>query len=173
MRYLSFCALFSAALLLVSAGPTSGQSSNMITICHNGQTIQVDQSAWSAHQQHGDTQGACPDDGSGGKFPDKMPDVEPPSPDKVKGYLEQSITIVKNTIGPQRWNSFRNLVASLPFVSQLGTSGLDQLIFSVILLTLALFVLALVAFLTYYVLFYVAIAGVIVSGLLLLMTFVT
>lgn len=37
--------------------PTSG---NLVTICHNGSTIQVDESAVDAHLNHGDTLGPCP-----------------------------------------------------------------------------------------------------------------
>lgn len=37
--------------------PTSG---NLVTICHNGNTIQVDESAVDAHLNHGDTLGPCP-----------------------------------------------------------------------------------------------------------------
>jgi hypothetical protein len=36
---------------------TAGQEK--VTICHNGNTIEVSESALEAHLNHGDTQGAC------------------------------------------------------------------------------------------------------------------
>lgn len=40
--------------------PTNTPDSGKVTICHNGNTIEVDQSAVAAHLAHGDTLGACP-----------------------------------------------------------------------------------------------------------------
>jgi hypothetical protein len=36
------------------------QYGRKIVLCHNGNTIQVDQSSLSMHLAHGDTRGACP-----------------------------------------------------------------------------------------------------------------
>ena len=53
--------------------PTAALSGT-ITICHvppgnpgNRHTIEVDASAWPAHQGHGDSMGACPPDGGDNK----------------------------------------------------------------------------------------------------------
>lgn len=40
--------------------PTDTPPPNLVTICHNGNTIQVDESAVDAHLNHGDTLGPCP-----------------------------------------------------------------------------------------------------------------
>ncbi|MCA9954371.1 MAG: FecR domain-containing protein [Anaerolineales bacterium] len=40
--------------------PTDTPPANLVTICHNGNTIQVDESAVDAHLAHGDTLGPCP-----------------------------------------------------------------------------------------------------------------
>jgi hypothetical protein len=57
-----------AAFAMTSAGggaalgnvAAAGYGQQKVTICHNGQTISVAQSAVPAHQSHGDTLGACP-----------------------------------------------------------------------------------------------------------------
>jgi len=53
-------------LLFVRAALAGKDHENKIVICHyppgnpeNPQTIEIDEDAWSAHQEHGDTQGAC------------------------------------------------------------------------------------------------------------------
>jgi hypothetical protein len=38
------------------------QAQNKVTLCHNGNTIQVNQNAVNAHLNHGDQLGPCPDD---------------------------------------------------------------------------------------------------------------
>lgn len=55
-----------ATLLLVSTGTVFAKPEPMITICHNTEsetnlqvTIDINENAWSAHQAHGDTRGAC------------------------------------------------------------------------------------------------------------------
>lgn len=49
---------------------------NKITVCHfppgnpdNAQTIEINESAWSAHQAHGDYQGECQSEGNGNQTP--------------------------------------------------------------------------------------------------------
>ena len=51
---------------------SNGNSSKKIKICHippgnmgNPQTIEIPESAWPAHQAHGDTKGACPGGNNG------------------------------------------------------------------------------------------------------------
>lgn len=41
------------------AGIAAAGNPSKLTICHKGQTIVVDDSAWKAHQAHGGTQGSC------------------------------------------------------------------------------------------------------------------
>jgi len=72
-----------------SEGTGSGQSGNggngedRVTICHNGQTIQVAESAVQAHLDHGDTLGPCEGDNGNDNDDDDDDDeivVSGPSP---------------------------------------------------------------------------------------------
>lgn len=51
------------ALIIVLAflfvGGRSAEQNQKVTICHNGNTIQVDDNALQAHLNHGDSEGAC------------------------------------------------------------------------------------------------------------------
>ena len=48
-----------AVAFLFFAGNNGQAAGNKVTICHNGNTIQVDDNAVQAHLNHGDTEGAC------------------------------------------------------------------------------------------------------------------
>lgn len=61
-----------------SGGGGTNTGNTKITICHyppgknqNPQTIEIDESAWPAHQAHGDTKGPCPQTKVGGTTPTK------------------------------------------------------------------------------------------------------
>jgi hypothetical protein len=49
-----------ACVVFMSVGGAWAKSDPKITICHKGQTITIAQSAWKAHQMHGDKLGKCP-----------------------------------------------------------------------------------------------------------------
>lgn len=49
-----------ASLHQYGPGPGQYQYAHKVTICHKGKhTIRVSESAWPAHQRHGDTSGPC------------------------------------------------------------------------------------------------------------------
>lgn len=56
-RPLLIPALVAVSLLPAAAVLATGNDGKVI--CHNGQTITIDYSAWPAHRAHGDTKGAC------------------------------------------------------------------------------------------------------------------
>jgi outer membrane biosynthesis protein TonB len=75
-------------LLLVASGGVSGPAHatghghghTPVTICHNGHTITVDDSALHAHVKHGDTLGECPAPTPEPTTPVETPEPEPSTP---------------------------------------------------------------------------------------------
>ncbi len=45
---------------VLTCGQPDVITGKLIRICHNGQTLMVDEAAWPMHKAHGDTQGDCP-----------------------------------------------------------------------------------------------------------------
>ncbi|MBM3231538.1 hypothetical protein FJZ28_04420 [Candidatus Peregrinibacteria bacterium] len=103
-----------------SAGSTSSSESSSsagkITICHfppgnprNAQTIQVGASAWAAHAEHGDRQGACDGDEDGDGIQnssDFCPGTFVPETVPTEGLLFKRFALTHNEFGfrqgPQR-----------------------------------------------------------------------
>lgn len=63
-----------------SKGKGKKKSKQKVTICHSGQTIRVSQSAWKAHEKHGDSFGACATPNPPGPPPPPSGPPPPPSP---------------------------------------------------------------------------------------------
>lgn len=57
-----------AAFVIFTIGTVTAHAAEQMKICHSGETIDVDANAWAAHQEHGDTAGACSDSPNGGAF---------------------------------------------------------------------------------------------------------
>jgi hypothetical protein len=67
--------------------PTTGsEPAGKVTICHNGQTIEISTDAWPAHEAIGDTMGPCPEpDDRSANPPTKEPKpTKAPKPTKTK-----------------------------------------------------------------------------------------
>jgi len=58
MKKLLISSIFVAFSVFTFATPAL--ASTKVTVCHNGHTITINQSALPAHLKHGDTEGACP-----------------------------------------------------------------------------------------------------------------
>ncbi|MFN2153594.1 MAG: hypothetical protein ACK2UX_00040, partial [Anaerolineae bacterium] len=64
--------------------PTTGdEPAGKVTICHNGQTIEISWDAWPAHEAIGDTMGPCPEPDDRSANPPAKPTKEP-KPTKPK-----------------------------------------------------------------------------------------
>ena len=59
---LVLCTAIGLVLAIPPAAALAGdppKDEKQIKICHNGDTIKIDKSAWKAHKAHGDTKGKC------------------------------------------------------------------------------------------------------------------
>jgi hypothetical protein len=69
---------------VAAPSPTTGdEPAGKVTICHNGQTIEISWDAWPAHEAIGDTMGPCPEPDDRSANPPAKPTKEP-KPTKPK-----------------------------------------------------------------------------------------
>ncbi|MEN8250352.1 MAG: hypothetical protein ABFS32_15570 [Bacteroidota bacterium] len=94
-----------------------------ITICHDGQTIKVDQASLQTHLDHGDYVGACK---TGGEQPpvDPTPPPPPPTDDKLPGDdTNPTPTNLDNPTVPEWLNIYATVKATLTVYEKTITSS--------------------------------------------------
>lgn len=69
------------AILCIAVAPV------MVTVCHMGETTQVNINSLQAHLNHGDTLGACVENNHGNHIPTPTPTPPPPEPAERVSYL--------------------------------------------------------------------------------------